>query len=404
VPRTRNVRHRAPTLRNVTRSGAGSRPFIGSSTSGCVPVSSPDGVREVSARTLRVTLIGASRHAIREPFAGGLEAHVWSLARGLKRRGHHVRLFAGPGSDPTVASELLPALPVTISPTAATDVSMPSRQWVEEHHAYLGVMLRLARQGISAGDLVHNHSVHYLPVAMAPALRIPVVTTLHTPPTPWLESAVQLAQPERGRFVAVSRHTATAWDHVVPRAGVVPNGVDTSVWRPGPGGGPLVWFGRMVPEKGAHLAARAARLAGDDLVLCGPRSDPGYFDELVRPGLRGSIRYAGHLTRRELVELVGQASACLVTPRWDEPYGLVVAEALACGTPVAGFARGGTVEIVDADSGLLVPADDVEALAAAIPRAKRLSRAAARRRAETHCSLERMLDGYENLYHELAGR
>lgn len=351
-----------------------------------------------------MTLIGSSRHAIKEPFAGGLEAHVWTLARGLKRRGHHVRLFAGVGSDATIADELLTALPVVISPTAARDVSMTSRRWVEEHHAYLEVMLRLTRQGMGAGDVVHNHSVHYLPVAMAPALRVPVVTTLHTPPTPWLESAVQLTEPGRGRFVAVSRHTATAWGHVVPGANVVPNGVDTSLWRTGPGGGPLVWFGRMVPEKGAHLAARAARLTGDELVLCGPRPAPRYFDELVRPELDGRIRYAGHLTRQELVELLGRASACLVTPCWDEPYGLVVAEALACGTPVAGFARGATAEIVDEDCGRLVPADDVEALAAAIPHAKRLSRAAARRHAETHCSLDQMLDGYEDLYQALAGR
>jgi glycosyltransferase involved in cell wall biosynthesis len=110
----------------------------------------------------------------------------------------------------------------------------------------------------------------------------------------------------------------------------------------------------------------------------------------------------GHLDHSELAERVGRARVCLVTPRWDEPYGLVAAEALACGTPVCGFDRGALSEILSADVAVLVAPDDVEALAAAIPAAARLSRAAARDRAVRHCSEDAMIDSYVSLYRDLA--
>jgi glycosyltransferase involved in cell wall biosynthesis len=252
----------------------------------------------------------------------------------------------------------------------------------------------------SSYDVVHNNSLHHLPVAMARAVAIPQITTLHTPPTPWLESAIA-SGPCPVRFVTVSRFTAAAWRHVVPHARVVRNGVDVASWRPGPGGQPLVWFGRMVAEKGPDLAVAAARRAGVALRLAGPISDRGFFDRAVAPQIGGRIDYVGHLSHAELTSLVGASSAALVTPRWDEPYGLVAAEALACGTPVLGFARGGLPEVVDRHSAILVSPDDVPALATAITRRGQLDRHAARRRAERRCSLPRMIEEYERLYTEL---
>jgi glycosyltransferase involved in cell wall biosynthesis len=236
---------------------------------------------------------------------------------------------------------------------------------------------------------------------MARAVCVPSVTTLHTPPTPWLESAIRLG-PCPVSFVAVSASTAKAWQHVVPRAQVVLNGIDLSRWVPGAGGGPLVWFGRLVPEKGAHLAAEAARAAGLPLQLAGPRADPAYFDMHVAPLLGNGIGYLGHLSHAELVEVVSGATATVVTPRWDEPYGLAAAESLACATPVVAFDRGGLREVVDDRCALLVPPDDIDALAGALVRAKTLDRGSARRRAEQHCSAERMVDEYERLYRRLS--
>jgi glycosyltransferase involved in cell wall biosynthesis len=232
---------------------------------------------------------------------------------------------------------------------------------------------------------------------------VPIVSTLHTPPTPWLESAIQVEDECRVHFAAVSAHTAQAWSHLIPDPRVIRNGVDVDRWLPGPGGGAAVWFGRLVPEKGAHLAIDAAVLAGRPLQLAGPISDHDYFEQEIRPRLaQPGIDYVGHRTQTELVRLVGAASVALVTPCWDEPYGLVVAEALACGTPVCAFARGALPELLDESCGRLVAPGDVGALAKAIVEASSLSRAAARRHAVRDCSLEHMIDGYVELYETLA--
>jgi glycosyltransferase involved in cell wall biosynthesis len=276
---------------------------------------------------------------------------------------------------------------------------MAPRGWIGEHHAYLTLMLRLSSRG--EFDVVHNNSLHYLPIAMAETLPMPVVTTLHTPPTPWLESAIQAADPCPVSFVAVSAHTADAWRHAVPHPRTVHNGIDVDLWRPGRGGGTLAWAGRFVPEKGAPYAIRAARLAGRPLRLAGPIPEPDYFDAEVAPLLGGDIEYVGHLRDAELATLFGESSATLVTPCWDEPYGLVVAESLACGTPVCGFARGALPELITAECGRLVPGGDAHALAASVDAAVGLSRERARAHAVAHHSHEAMVDAYERLYQEL---
>ena len=353
---------------------------------------------------LRIAIVAAARFPVAEPFAGGLEAHVWGLVERLRRRGHAVTLFAGPGSDPRLGVEVLDLRRPRLSEVARSDVSMAAADWVDEHHAYLQLMIRLGRTGIDEFDVVHNHSLHHLPIAMAATVPVPMVSTLHTPPTPWLESAIQVEEDCPVTFAAVSAHTARAWSHLVPHAHVIHNGVDVARWRLGRGGGPPVWFGRIAPEKGAHLAIEAARLAGCALQLAGPVADPVYYESEIRPRLAyPGIDHVGHLTHAELERLVGHASVALVTPCWDEPYGLVVAEALACGTPVCAFARGALSELLTEDCGRLVEPGDVEALARAIPTASRLSRDHARQRAVRTCSLERMVDEYTELYSALAG-
>jgi glycosyltransferase involved in cell wall biosynthesis len=346
---------------------------------------------------LRIALIGSSQHPIREPYAGGLEAHTALLARELSRRGHAVTVFAAPGSDDQRGVRVKAMAGLTLSAAARIDTSMPADRFMAEHHAYLDLMLGLA-DNPSRFDVVHNNSLHHLPVAMARTLPIPLVTTLHTPPTPWLESAIATAEGAHGTLTAVSSHTAGAWRRIAGDLTVIRNGVDVDSWAPGPGRGPLVWSGRLVPEKGTHLAIAAARQAGWPLLLAGPVSDPAYYEAMVAPALGGAIRHIGHLAHRDLVHLVRHASAVLVTPCWDEPYGLVVAEALACGTPVAGFAVGALPELLDDTCGRLVPAGDIAALAAAVPTVVGLSRHQARKRAEQEWTHHRMIEEYVGLY------
>ncbi|MCW2793166.1 MAG: glycosyl transferase family 1 [Nocardioides sp.] len=345
---------------------------------------------------MRICLIASNRFPIREPFAGGLEALTHVLARELGRRGHQVTVFAAPGSDPRLRVTELPVAGYRASVAARADVGALPDAWLADHHAYLGLMLELARSGAERFDVVHNNSLHYLPVAMAETLSVPVVTTLHTPPVPWLESAVLLASRTLD-FTAVSRSAAASWSHLV-RCTPILNGVDTDVWRPGAGGGPAVWSGRMVPEKAPHEAIDAARRAGVPLRLAGPVVDAEYFDSRVAPRLGGDMQYVGHLRHRELATLLGGASVALVTPAWDEPYGLVCSEALACGTPVAAYDRGAMGEILTPETGELARPGDVDDLARALHVARTRDRAAARAHAVQHHSLTAMVDAYERFF------
>jgi glycosyltransferase involved in cell wall biosynthesis len=346
---------------------------------------------------MRICLIASSRFPVREPFHGGMEAHTAMLAEHLIRRGHQVKVFAAPGSDPRWHVEELAVNPFVPSEAARQDVGAMPETWMQEHHAYLGLMMELSRSGADRFDVIHNNSLHHLPVAMSELVDVPIVSTLHTPPVPWLESALTIC---RGRttFVAVSRHTAAAWNHAVA-AEVVLNGIDTERWRPGPGGDRAVWSGRLVPEKAPHLAVRAALEAGMAIDLAGPCQDPGYFASEIEPLLGNTVRYVGHLDTDDLAALVGQAAVAVVSPAWDEPYGLVAAEAMACGTPVAAFRRGALPEIVTCGTGALAVPGSVTSLAQAIQVARTADRDVVRRHAVRHHSAERMVSAYEDVYH-----
>ena len=363
--------------------------------------------RSRTRHPLRIAVIAPSQYPIRQPFAGGLEALVWNLVDRLRRRGHTVSLFAAEGSDGADERYAFPAAGWEPSPAAREDCSMPPDRFMSDHHAYLRLLMALAQPLADSFDVVHNHALHHLPLAMAPMLDMPVLTTLHTPPTPWLESAVSAAPypgGPPGSFAAVSGYIAQAWQsaHAGVAASVVLNGVDLGEWPLGPGGDRLVWFGRFVPEKGPHLAVDAARQAGMPITLVGPVVDGTYFAGAIRPRLGPDVEYGGHLAVPELAALVGASAGALVTPVWDEPYGLVVAEALACGTPVVAFDRGGIPEVLtDPAVGSLVPPGDVVGMADAVRRSVLLDRDDVRSYAERYLSLDRMITRYERLYAQL---
>lgn len=347
---------------------------------------------------MRIAIIAHLKFPISEPFAGGLEMHTHMLARTLRERGHDVTLFASTRSDPALGVEAIcdetSLLETGIA--EANDVA-----FFREHHAYLGLMTELRSRSF---DVIHNNSLHYLPVSMAETLATPVLTTLHTPPFCWLESGVRL---NRGpmTYVAVSKATAAMWSHVARTDHVIPNGIDLThfPYQPVTGEPPyLVWYGRIVPEKGLEYAIDAARLAGLPLRIAGPVSNQNYFNEAIAPRLGADVEHIGHLSHRELARLVGGAIAALCTPRWEEPYGLVVAEALACGTPVAAFRRGGVPALLSTECGILAEPDDVASLASAALAASLLDRGACRAHAERYCDAQRMVDEYEGVYRQLA--
>jgi glycosyltransferase involved in cell wall biosynthesis len=349
---------------------------------------------------VRVAILAPSRYPLAEPFAGGQERLTADIARGLRRRGHEVDLYARVGTDSTLADRVHP-MPGTppLSRIASGDLNMPEPRFLSDQVAFLAVMRDLLRD--NSVDAVLNQSLHQLPLALSPALAVPMMTTLHTPPFPWMEVGAWLAG-SSGHFVAISHAVRRQWTTLVD-AGVIHNGVDPEAFPAGPGGDDVAWVGRLTAEKGADTAVRAAAHAGRHLRIAGPISDPTWFDAVMRPMLSKTAQYVGTIGGAELAQLYGGSAATLVTPRWDEPFCLVAAESQMCGTPVVGFARGGLPEVVPPDGGCLISGDSPEQLALAVQAAVEMDRrqvaAGARCRLTTH----RMLNQYEQLMNKLTG-
>lgn len=332
---------------------------------------------------LRILVVAPERHPLRQPHPGGLEAVVWNRVRWLRRRGHQVELCATSGSDfLDDAPDLRLPRPRWRRELDISDTDYPEghRRRMADAFARIGRRLEHAMTRV---DVVDNHSLHGAPILWSHDPGVPVVTTLHTPPLPDMviaSNALPASAPHR--FLAVSQYTARSWSSEGVDAFVFPNGVDSTQWRPGPGGEDWVWFGRLVPEKAPHLAILAARRAGARIRLAGRIGDEGYFAREVEPLLGPDALFVGALRQQELCELVGSAAVALVTPMWSEPFGLVMAEALMTGTPVAAFDSGGASEVLAGLPGTaVVPAGDVDALArAATTLAHASRRGLARRR------------------------
>ncbi|MBF9034305.1 glycosyltransferase [Rhodobacterales bacterium HKCCE2091] len=345
---------------------------------------------------LRIAIVSHIRHPIAEPFMGGMEAHSWHLARGLRARSHDVTLFASGDSDAGV-----PIRPIC---PEHYDRAYP---WHDFHGtdalndfldtSFAGVLDDLQDGGF---DVVHNNSLHRYPPRLARRDRVPMLTSLHVPPFDALLRAVHEAAAPWSRFTVCSARQGQAWwpAGAPPEAHVVANGIDLADWPySGQGDGSAVWAGRITPNKGTHLAAEAARIAGVPLTIFGTVEHRDYFETEVRPRLGAGIRYAGHLPAPDLARAFGAASVALFTPHWDEPFGLAAIEAMACGLPVAATDMGAVREVIG-DCGVFAPAGDAPRLASALLAAREIPRLRPRTRVERRFGLSGMLDRYETLY------
>jgi glycosyltransferase involved in cell wall biosynthesis len=353
---------------------------------------------------VRLALVAPLVTAIREPQRGGSQAFVADLARGLAGRGHDVHLYAASGS----AVDGVEVVDTGVDPRALEATlyraSAAGARGNDAAGDAFGRVYAAVRHG--RYDVVHNHAFDAPAVALAGGLRAPVVHTLHLPPD--AEVARAVAEASRGAgapaIACVSTHQADAWRRVVGVDAILPPLVPTaSIPFSATAGDGALYAGRFSPEKGTAEAIEIARAAGVRLDVFGDPYDAAYARERIDPWRsRDGVAIHDGVPRATLWREMAAAGVVLCPARWDEPFGMVAAEAQACGTPVVAFARGALGEVIaDGASGILVAPDDIGAAARAVGTARSLSRTRCREHAERELDLERSLDAHERLYESI---
>ncbi|MGZ4602952.1 MAG: glycosyltransferase family 4 protein [Kineosporiaceae bacterium] len=336
---------------------------------------------------MRIGLIAAPWIPVPPPNYGGTELIVDHIARGLAARGHDVRLFTIPESTCPVQKDWV--LPKAAEPMGFT---VPEAQHV-----------LAAYKAFDDVDVIHDHTV------LGPALAaghkhpdIPVVFTNHNLVTaqnrPLLHAATAV-----GSLIAISRDQYSR-DQDIEISGVIHHGIDIDRYPFGPGGGGYAMFiGRMNPDKGPERAIRIARAAGMPLTMVVKMWEPGeksFFKDVVEPLLGPDVDLRLTSTREQTIELLQHAEALINPISWHEPFGLVMPEAMSCGTPVLAFARGAAPEIIQHGVTGWLGADEAD-LARALTRVREFDRATCHAAVEQQFALDRMARDHERLYRRL---
>lgn len=335
---------------------------------------------------MRIAEISPPWERVPPPAYGGIESVVSLLTDELVRRGHEVTLYAT-GDSVTVA-RLRWVCPVPLR-TAGVNSSIPYE------------MVHLARVIAESGefDLIHNHCGESL-MAMANLAHCPMLTTVHGP----MVSDSQIIWDHYPGYYNSISHAGRDGFPDRNYSGVVYNGIDVESFPFRPDKGDyLLFLGRLSEEKGTHLAIEAAQRRGQRLVLAGKidRVDREYFHQQIEPLIDGNlITFTGEADAARKRELFAGARCLLHPVTWPEPFGLVMAEAMACGTPVIGLRMGSVPEVIaHGETGFVV--DSVDEMIAAIDHLGEIDPARCRQWVAEHFSIAQMTDGYERLFREI---
>lgn len=303
------------------------------------------------------------------------------ITEGLVERGHEVTLFAT--ADSRTAGRLHAICPRGYE----EDRSINPDVWMPMHIAE-------CFQRADEFDLIHNHC-DFRALVFANLVRTPILTTIHGFSSPSIYPAYEKYNAVTW-YVAIS--DADRYDKL-DYVGTVYNGIDLSQFtfqaRPGED---LLFIGRIHHEKGCAEAIEIARLTGKRLTIAGFVQQEDYFRQRVEPHIDGrQIRFIGPVDVKQRDELLGRASAVLHPVMEPERFGLVMAEAMACGTPVIAFDKGSPREVIrHGETGFVV--NNVQAAADAVRKVSKIERRACRAHVQEHFTTQRMVDGYLKAY------
>ena len=280
---------------------------------------------------MRIAQVSTLATPVRQVGAGSVESLVWLLSRELTAMGHEVSVFAAGGSE-------TPGELVTTLPGPYGENGSPADWQLCE---WINLCCAVAQSG--RFDVIHAHAYLWA-LPLLPLCRSAMVNTLHVWPT---EDAVKLWRGAPGAVVtAISQ---AQWNGFAPApiAAVIPHAIDASQFTFRERADDYVcYFGRFIPEKGPLHAIAAAKALGVRLRMAGPWTP--YFREAIEPHLKeGSVEYAGYLAGAARDEFLGRARALLYPVQQAEPFGLVMAEAMTCGTPVVALRVGAAPEVIE---------------------------------------------------------
>jgi glycosyltransferase involved in cell wall biosynthesis len=345
-----------------------------------------------NADAMRIGLLGPVWFPVPPTGYGGIEWVVAVLAEGLIDAGHDVTLFAS--GDSRTRARLISVFDV--APSAKIGLALP-----ELHHALSCYELA------DEFDVINDHSG--LPAAaLGASVETPVVHTIHGPldgeAGPLYEQLARVA-PEVG-LISLSLNQRKPLPDL-PWVANCPNAIDLDAYPVEPERGDyLLFVGRLSFEKGAHRAIEVAKATGLPLKIAGKMREPlekEYFETHIRPNLGWGMEYFGEVSHAEKVSLLQNARATLFPISWEEPFGLVMVESMACGTPVIATRWGAVPEVIEhGRSGIIV--DDPAEMIGSIVEADRLDPRECRRYVEERFSPERMVRDYEDAYRRVMER
>ncbi|MCL4448489.1 MAG: glycosyltransferase family 4 protein [Actinobacteria bacterium] len=337
---------------------------------------------------MKIALIAPPWAPIPPSLYGGIELVIDLLARGLQDVGHEVVLFTtGDSTSPVHRRWLLPE-----AEGMRLGIAVP-----EIRH----VMAAYEDAYIRSCDVIHDHTV-LGPVYAMGLHNLKVVTTIHGP---FNEELTEVYQRVTKRVPLIAISNAQRQDAPgVPVVKVIHHGIEASAFPFGKGdGGYCLFLGRMSPAKGAHTAALVASQAKVPLKMVGKMRETGeieYFKNQVEPYLSSDIEYLGEVPHEEKVELLANAMATLFPIRWAEPFGMVMLESFACGTPVLAFPYGSAPEVIENGVTGFLCADETD-MSERLKKIGILDRTKCREVTENYFSVERMTAEHIELFKEL---
>ncbi len=360
---------------------------------------------------MRVLIASTVKRRIGKDVTASRSRIIYEIASGLVRKGHEVSLIG------TADSFIDGVTLIPVINSGFNEMSGFENKFYAEA-SYVVALSKKLEEIANEYEIVHNHTYpEFVNLLIADRIKPPMVTTIHAQATPELDNVLSLFP--NANLVSISKAHKNMFKKTKIQ-NVVYNGIDTSVYSfEKEKENYLLWIGRLsgakdkdnlyIDPKGILWAIKLAQQTGERLVITGAVEDIEFFEKEVKSKFNDKIQWIGPISkeqkveRTEIVRLMQKAKAFLMTVNWEEPFGLVMAEAMSCGTPVIGFNHGAVSEVIaEGKTGFVVnPESGIDGLRSALEKIETINPADCRKRVEELFSIEKMIDGYEDIYKKL---